>query len=68
MQLWAALADNGVVFSPGNFFSYSGEGAEDVPDFNAEGHYRISFSSVSSENARKAAAILESTLHEFFAA
>ncbi|VDC08029.1 unnamed protein product [Peniophora sp. CBMAI 1063] len=68
MLFWTSLADNGVVFSPGNFFSYVGKGAEDVPDFNAEGHYRISFSHVSPADARKTAQILDATLREFFAA
>ncbi|KZV76403.1 PLP-dependent transferase [Peniophora sp. CONT] len=68
MQFWVSLVENGVAFSPGSFFSYTGDGAEDVPDFNAEGHYRIAFSSVSQEDARKAAQILRSTLREFLAA
>ena len=67
MQFWTTLADNGVVFSPGNFFSYTGDGAEDVPDFNAEGHYRISFSHISREDSVKTAKILDATLREFFA-
>ncbi|KZV68120.1 PLP-dependent transferase [Peniophora sp. CONT] len=67
MQFWTQLAEGGVLAAPGWFFSAYVNEDGSGPDFDREGHLRISFSNASTEEMRKGIKIFEKTLREFFA-
>ncbi|EIN10771.1 PLP-dependent transferase [Punctularia strigosozonata HHB-11173 SS5] len=66
MKLWAALAEAGVLISPGWFFSPDGE--DDASPGQGVGHYRISFSNAQFDVMNKAVKIMGSVMRDFFQA
>jgi len=65
MQFWMKLAKGGVLTAPGWFFSsHISDGNE--PDFDREGHLRVSFSFATTEDMQKGIKIFEKTLRDFF--
>lgn len=62
MKLWEKLAENGLLISPGWFFSAY---VDSLPE-EREGHFRISFSFGDEESLRKAVDIIGQTFREFY--
>ncbi|KAF9055066.1 PLP-dependent transferase [Hymenopellis radicata] len=61
MKLWTKLAEAGVLFGPGYIFS-----ATDISDdMHGDGHFRISFSSASEEEVKKAMTIFGAVVRKF---
>jgi len=65
MKLWEEIAEAGVLFSPGWFFSADHE--HDDTNARGEGHFRIAFSSASADDMKKAARTFRRVLDRFFA-
>jgi len=63
MQLWADLAEAGVLFGPGVMFAADDEMTNDDPRI---GHFRISFSSAEPGDMKKAVVTFASVLKVFF--
>ncbi|KZT24540.1 PLP-dependent transferase [Neolentinus lepideus HHB14362 ss-1] len=63
MKLWVALAEAGLIISPGWFFVADDENSPDGPN---DGHYRISFSFSEFDELKKAVGILGKVVREFF--
>lgn len=61
VQLWTKLADAGVLLAPGWFFSSDRDGLD-----GSEGHFRIAFSSASSDDFSKAAQIMGKIFKDFY--
>ncbi|KAI0776130.1 PLP-dependent transferase [Trametes elegans] len=61
VKLWTKIAEAGVLFGPGRYFA-----AEEGSINPAEGHYRVSFSSATDKDFKKAVGILGKVIREFF--
>ncbi|KAL1735979.1 pyridoxal phosphate-dependent transferase [Schizophyllum commune] len=62
MKLWTALAEEGILFGPGNMFS----SANLTDDYEGPGHFRISFSNADFDELKRAVEVFQHVTRKFF--